>query len=73
MKQLKTLTEYKIQINNDEDFEKWKSTWTPEDPVPDEVMNYYHTVIKPKITQLFTDMNDKINRIRGTRNKINNE
>ena len=45
------LNEYKIEIKNDEDLAKWKSTWTPEQPIPTEVIQYVRTVILPRITK----------------------
>jgi hypothetical protein len=45
------LNEYKIEIKNDEDLAKWKSTWTPEQPIPEEVHHYMRTVVLPRITR----------------------
>ena len=43
------LNEYKLQINSDEDLEKWKSTWAPGKPIPQEVTRYIKEIVMPRI------------------------
>ena len=45
------LNEYKIEIKDDDDLEKWKATWTPGMPIPEEVHHYMRTVVLPRITE----------------------
>lgn len=45
------LNEYEIEIKNDEDLAKWKSTWTPGQQIPEEVHHYMTTVVLPRITE----------------------
>jgi hypothetical protein len=45
------LNEYKIQIKNDADLSRWKSTWEEGQPIPTEVVQYVRTVILPRITK----------------------
>lgn len=45
------LNEYKIEIKNDEDLEKWRSTWKPGDFVPTEVITYMKEVVMPRHVQ----------------------
>lgn len=55
------LNEYKIEIKNDEDLAKWRSTWKPGDFVPTEVMAYMTTVVLPRHVQ-------RVNKILSSRN-----
>jgi hypothetical protein len=48
---MKNLNEYQIDIKNDEDLDKWRSTWTPGEPVPEEVRRYMMMVVLPRITE----------------------
>lgn len=43
------LNEYKLQINTDEDLEKWKSTWDGISMPPPEVINYVRSIILPRL------------------------
>ena len=45
------LNEYKIEIKNDEDLAKWKSTWNGIDPVPEEVHRYMRMIVLPRIAR----------------------
>jgi hypothetical protein len=45
------LNEYKIEIKDDDDLEKWKATWTPGMPIPEEVDRYMKTVVIPRLTR----------------------
>jgi hypothetical protein len=45
------LNEYKIQIKNISDLEKWKSTWVPGTPIPEEVVRYMKTVVIPRLIE----------------------
>lgn len=45
------LNEYKIEIRNDEDLARWKSTWSPGMPIPEEVDRYMTNVVLPRISK----------------------
>ena len=58
------LNEYKIEIKNDEDLAKWKSTWIPGQQIPKSVMDYTMAVVMPRINNTFIEMNRRIERIK---------
>jgi len=43
------ISEYQIEINNDEDLKKWKSTWDGQSVPPESVLNYVRQHILSKI------------------------
>lgn len=48
---MEQLNELELQIKNDDDLERWKSTWSPGQPVPASVERYMRVVIMPKLRQ----------------------
>jgi hypothetical protein len=43
------LNEYTLEIKNDEDLERWKSTWDGISEPPKEINHYMRTVVLPGI------------------------
>ena len=50
------LTEYKLDIKNDEDLERWKSTWDGKSDLPKEVERYMRAVVLPRIDTRLSDI-----------------
>jgi hypothetical protein len=44
-----TLTEYNQTAMTTAEFEQWKASWTPDQPVPDAVHHHMQTVVLPAI------------------------
>ena len=45
------LTEYQLEINNDADFQAWKSTWNGHSEIPETVSKYVRREILPRILE----------------------
>jgi hypothetical protein len=48
---MKNLNEYQLEIKNDEDLARWKSTWSPGEPIPEEVIIYMNDMVIPRLNR----------------------
>ena len=48
---MKQINEYHQEIKNDEDLERWKSTWDGMSEIPEEVNQYMRMVVLPRIAK----------------------
>ena len=67
---MKKLKEYQIEIKNEQDFEKWRSTWISDTSIPKEVVIYMKTVVFPKMTLDAIKTINQLNNLRDENKRI---
>ena len=67
---MKKLKEYQIQIKNDQDFEKWRTTWISGTSIPEEVATYMKTVVFPRMILEATKTINQLNNLRDENKRI---
>ena len=65
------LNEYQQEIKNDDDLNRWKSTWDGVSDIPSNVVKYMNEVVLPRIRSQAEKFNIEIEQLKNANKRHN--